>query len=375
METLDDKVVCEILYRRGSRDAWCNTPWKSVKCSKTIHNMSWWLDRLTTRLLPIAEPYQPKYTGQGFTVWLPADTDTHRVKQISSDSDIKYYTDISEVEEHIDDFSAVVITDPKIVNELDPDIMDATHTLVIIPSGDADRDISDVFTCDLTKYIVVGSHNDLDHVNLTGNWGNIDIYAGGNTSTEAAISVAAASAQYWQCGQSDNTRELRNHIITGASQDLIGGVFFPYDMKLEYWHGKHHNNRILTVPSKHDPKYWNMPTDFGLRFFLNLYNPKTLKLNVSPEVVSIRTDMDMPEFVTLNDDFTITIDNHYQDLQTGIYEFVLVAQGPEFAESIALQAIIMHSDKPDDIDYNVKYVRHGDRYVALETVSTSPFME
>lgn len=336
---------------------------------------AWWLDRLTTRLLPIVEPYNPTYTGKGFTVWLPQGTDSDRVKQISSDADVKYYTDISEVEEHIDDFSAVVITNPDIVNDLDPDIMDATHTLVIIPSGDNDCDIADVFTSDLSRYIVVGSHDNQDRINLTGNWGNIDIYAGGNTSTEAALSVAAASAHYWQTGQSDNTKELRNHILTGASQDLIGGVFFPYDMRLEYWHGKHKNNRILTVPSEVDPKYWNMQSDFGLRFFLNLYNPKTLKLNVSPEVTHIRTDMDLPPFVTLNDDFTITIDNHYPDLQTGIYEFVLVAQGPKFSESIALQAIIKHSDKPDDIDYDVKYVRHGDRYVALETVSTSPFME
>ena len=341
--------------------AWMGTPW--------------WLDRLTTRLLPITDQYKPTYKGKGFTVWLPVFTPTDRVDLISPAATVKHYTDITEVEEHIDDFSAVVITDPDIVNNLDSDIMDATHTLVVVASGDSECDIADVFTCDLSKYIVVGSHDNRDQINLTGNYGNIDIYAGGNTSTEAAISVAAAAGHYWQTGQSDNTHELRNHIITGASRDLIGGVFFPYDMRLEYWHGKHKHNRILTVPSAVDPKYWNMEPDFGLRFFLNLYNPKTLKLNVNHEVSHIRTDMDLPPFVTLNDDFTVTIDNHYPDLQTGIYEFVLVAQGPEFSESIALQAIIKHSDKPDDIDYDVKYVRHGDRYVALETVSTSPFME
>jgi hypothetical protein len=336
----------------------------------------WCLDRITSRTLPITKPYCPVYTGSMTSVYVPHNACSDIlgiVRAASPEINIITYTSLANVSHsHDTALCSVLVLDHAELQSIPKEQFYEKNLLVVLPAGDQQTDIDLYYEFDKSYYLVVGNLTQADTIPRVSNTGNIDLYAPGADSAQSAAIVASCASHFVNTNLSDNILDLKQHITTSATTSSITGVWFPYDKEILHLHDKHKNNRILHVPTSTEPMLWNMSVDFDLRFFINKFRPKTIKLRVHESVRRITTDIvDLPHFVQLLTD-TLVIDTRtdWQTIQPGIYQFVLTAHTATAKQSRTFEAVVMDFDDRE-IDYGVKYIRVNNEYLELMPATLS----
>lgn len=321
----------------------------------------WYLDRITSRSLPSPE-YKPLYTGKNFTVNIPEYLDDHSVQilyQVSPEIQIKFYKNSENLlSKKSDRLSALLIAPHDYMCH--ENIFQKHNLLPVIPSGESGVGIDGFPNC-----LVVGASTALDKVSYKNNHGNIDIYAPGDNSLQASYMVLASLGHFHQTGQSNTPEELRNHVLTSATQNTLWGVWPPYDPEIEYLHNTHENNRLLHVPTSDTPMLWNTAEDFGVYFFIKKYRPKIFHLNTHYTVREIKPVLvDLPSFVTLHDN-KIMVNNWCPGIQPGIYRFVLRAYAHDVHQDQTFYIKIMDFEN-QSLDQEYSYVFINGQYHEVE---------